>query len=76
MAPIGAAFGCYPIDRVMLLAEQTSDRRFLTAQIQAAWAQMAERSPNAGTGSRSVRVAVDLDHLVPTTYTPQASTAV
>ena len=48
----------YPIDRVLLLAEPVSDRRFLTAQIRAAWAQMADGSPNAGTGSRPLFVAV------------------
>ena len=50
----------YPIDRVILLAEPVSDRRFLAAQIAAAWVQMAEGSPNAGTGARTLHVAVGL----------------
>jgi hypothetical protein len=48
----------YPIDRVILLADRMSDRRFLTAQVEAVWAQMADGSPNAGTGSRTLHVAV------------------
>jgi hypothetical protein len=48
----------YPIERVTLLAETTSDRAFLTAQVEAAWTQMADGSPNAGNGSRTVYVAV------------------
>ena len=48
----------YPIDRVILLAEPISDRRFLTAQIEAAWAQMGEGSPNAGGDSRTIHVAI------------------
>jgi hypothetical protein len=49
----------YPIEQVMLLAEPASDERFLTAQVEAAWAQMADGSPNAGTGSRKVHVALN-----------------
>ncbi len=49
----------YPIEHVMLLAEPASDERFLTAQVEAAWAQMAHGSPNAGTGSRTVHVALN-----------------
>jgi hypothetical protein len=48
----------YPIEHVTLLAQPTSDRRFLTAQIQSAWAQMAEASPNEGTGTRTAHVVV------------------
>ena len=48
----------YPIDRVVLLADPMSDRRFLSAQVEAAWAQMADGSPNAGTGARTLHVAV------------------
>jgi hypothetical protein len=48
----------YPIDQVILLADPISDRRFLTAQVEAAWAQMADGSPNAGSGSRTIHVAV------------------
>jgi hypothetical protein len=48
----------YPIDRVTLLADTASDREFLTAQVEAAWTQMADGSPNAGKGPRTVHVAV------------------
>ena len=48
----------YPIDRVTLLAETASDQEFLTAQVEAAWTQMADGSPNAGTGPHTVHVAV------------------
>jgi len=48
----------YPIDRVTLLAETASDRLFLTAQVKAAWAQMADGSPNAGTGRSTAHVIV------------------
>ena len=48
----------YPIDRVTLLAETTSDQLFLTAQVEAAWAQMADGSPNAGTGLSTAHVTV------------------
>jgi len=48
----------YTIDQVILLADPISDRRFLTAQVEAAWAQMADGSPNAGSGSRTIHVAV------------------
>jgi hypothetical protein len=52
----------YPIARVTLLADHASDQRFLRAQIHAMWAQMAEGSPNAGGGSRSVTVLVGSLH--------------
>ena len=48
----------YPIDRVTLLAGTASDREFLTAQVEAAWTQMADGSPNAGKDPRTVHVAV------------------
>jgi hypothetical protein len=49
----------YPIEQVMLLAEPASDEQFLTAQVGVAWAQMADGSPNAGMGSRTVHVALN-----------------
>ena len=48
----------YPIEQVTLLAERASDQRFLAAQVRAMWRRMADGSPNAGTGSRPVRVVV------------------
>jgi multisubunit Na+/H+ antiporter MnhB subunit len=48
----------YPIEHVILLADPMSDRRFLAAQVEAAWAQMADGSPNAGAGARTLHVAV------------------
>jgi len=53
----------FPIDHVMLLAETTSDRRFLTAQVGAAWAQMAEGSPNSGSDPRTVHVELGSEAL-------------
>jgi hypothetical protein len=48
----------YPIDRVAFLAETSSDRLFLTGQVEAAWARMADESPNAGSALRTAHVAV------------------
>jgi hypothetical protein len=48
-----------PIERVMMLVERASDRPYLTAQLRDAWRRMADGSPNAGTGSRTVHVTVD-----------------
>jgi hypothetical protein len=48
----------YPIDQVTLLAAPSSDQRFLVAQITSMWRHMADGSPNAGTGSRTVQVIV------------------
>jgi len=47
-----------PIDQIALLAEATSDQKFLTAQVEAAWSQMTDGSPNTGTGERTVRISV------------------
>jgi hypothetical protein len=47
-----------PIDRVALLAEASSDQMFLTAQIESAWSQMSDGSPNVGAGDRTLRVGV------------------
>ena len=46
----------FPIERVTLLAAPASDRKFLAAQVRAAWSRMAAGSPNAGTGARAVHV--------------------
>ena len=48
----------YPIERVTILAEPTSDQVFLTAQIEAAWKQMADGSPNTGTDPQTAYVAI------------------
>jgi len=53
----------FPIDHVMLLAETTSDRHFLTAQVGGASAQMAEGSPNTGSDRRTVHVELGSDSL-------------
>lgn len=47
-----------PISKLTLLAEHSSDRQFLTAQVRGMWAQMAAGSPNEGTGTRTVTVLV------------------
>ncbi|WP_154794823.1 hypothetical protein [Occultella kanbiaonis] len=46
-----------PFERVMFLAESSTDQPFLTAQLRLAWSQMASGSPNAGVGERRARVA-------------------
>jgi hypothetical protein len=51
----------YPIDRVTLFAETTSDRLFLTAQVEAVWDQMTDGSPNAGTGTSTAYVIALFD---------------
>lgn len=47
------------VSTITLLATGSSDRRFLSAQINATWAQMADGSPNAGAGERTMTVVVD-----------------
>lgn len=53
---IQRVFDRFPIDRVTVLAGPTLDRRFLSAQLTAAWRNMADGSPNEGAGSRTLRV--------------------
>ena len=48
----------FPIERVILLADQRSDRGFLHTQVQHAWEQMAADSPNSGPQPRVARIAV------------------
>jgi hypothetical protein len=60
----------FPIERVLFLAEPHSDEPFLTAQLRAAWSQMAAGSPNTGTGARCARVAWDTP---PTGFRPGAA---
>ena len=43
-----------PVERVLLLADPKSNRRFLTAQVEEAWARMAADSPNAGPGPKEI----------------------
>jgi hypothetical protein len=45
----------FPIEGVVFLADQRSNGKFLTAQLQQSWAQMASGSPNA---TREPRVAM------------------
>ena len=47
----------FPIERCVILAAGDSDTTFLHAQIQQAWSQMAEGSPNEGTQPREVLMA-------------------
>jgi len=44
------------VDRLRLTAAAGSDRRYLTAQLQRAWSDLAADSPNAGPGVRQVTV--------------------
>jgi hypothetical protein len=48
----------FPIERVVFLADQRSDRRFLTDVIQEIWGEMAEGSPNAFPAPRVALVFV------------------
>lgn len=47
-----------PVSRITLLADHASDRRFLAAQVHEAWVGMAEGSPNAGSGRRTLPILV------------------
>jgi pSer/pThr/pTyr-binding forkhead associated (FHA) protein len=47
-----------PIERVIFLADQRSDRTFLRTQVLRAWEQMAAGSPNSGAQPRVARIAV------------------
>jgi hypothetical protein len=47
-----------PIGRVIFLADRSSDRGYLHAEIGHAWSRMAPGSPNSETGSRVARLAV------------------
>jgi hypothetical protein len=47
-----------PVERVVFLADQRSKKRFINAELQRAWSQMAPNSPNAGAGARWVLVAI------------------
>ena len=44
-----------PAERVLLLADPWSNKRFLRREIEKAWRRMAAGSPNAGAGRRYVR---------------------
>jgi hypothetical protein len=46
-----------PIERVIFLADERSDRDYLHAEIGQAWSQMASESPNSGTQPRVARLA-------------------
>jgi hypothetical protein len=48
----------FPVERVVMLADPHSNQRFLDVQLHDAWSQMADGSPNAGTGRRTLVVAV------------------
>jgi hypothetical protein len=52
-----------PLERVVFLADERSNHRFLEEQIRAAWRAMADGSPNVGRRPRNALVAIT-DHLV------------
>ncbi len=60
----------FPIDRLVLLADERSDQPFLEEQIRDAWSTMAAGSPNAVGGSQQALVAIT-DHFVKSTTTHQ-----
>lgn len=47
-----------PIERVILICDPKSDRRFLQSTIESSWSQMSGRSPNASGGGRRVRCGI------------------
>jgi hypothetical protein len=47
-----------PIERVMLLCDPRSSRRFLRNAVECAWSQMSADSPNATGGPRTATIAV------------------
>jgi len=47
-----------PIERIVFLADERSDRDYLHTEIQGAWSNMASGSPNSGTQPRVARLAV------------------
>ncbi len=49
---------CVPIDKVILLCDPASSRKFLERAIQQAWSQMSASSPNAAGGPRAATVAI------------------
>lgn len=53
---VRSAIDLVDVDRLTLTAARDSDRRFLTAQLQRAWSEMAADSPNAGAGTRTLVV--------------------
>jgi hypothetical protein len=48
----------FPIERVILLADEQSDTRFLDQQIHDAWGNMTMGSPNSGAAPRLAVVAI------------------
>lgn len=55
---VRSAIDLVDVARLKLTAAADSDHRFLTAQLQRAWSEMAVGSPNAGTGTRTLTVHV------------------
>ena len=53
---VRSAIDLVDVERLKLTAASGSDQRFLTAQLQHAWSEMAADSPNAGTGVRTLTV--------------------
>ncbi len=56
---VRSAIDLVDVERLKLTAALNSDRRFLTAQLQHAWSEMAGDSPNAGGGVRALVVHLD-----------------
>jgi hypothetical protein len=48
----------FPIERVVFLADERSNRKFLDDQLRQTWFQMAEGSPNAGPASRLAVIVI------------------
>lgn len=48
----------FPVERVIFLADRSSDRRYLRGEVEDAWRQMAPGSPNSGLRPKVARLAV------------------
>jgi hypothetical protein len=64
-----------PVERVVFLADQSSDKKFLTAQLQEAWSQMSATSPNAGAEAKLAMVVLT-DSISTQTHTTGGGTTV
>ena len=52
----------FPVERIVFLADKSSDRRFLQSEILSAWRKMAAGSPNSGMEPRTAFIAVTDDY--------------
>jgi hypothetical protein len=63
---------CYPVERIVFLADPRSDKKFLNEQIRVSWQRMAAGSPNSGTRPKTAYLTVTDHYRV--TQPPQVTT--